>query len=151
MRHSDRNFESDENDTTERLILNVGRTIKARDFGVWSLFSGFVERYGRKYESKREILRRFRVYKRNVKAAKMWQENEQGTAIYGQTQFMDMTPKEFRETLLPYTWQKPRSPPQILSDAEIDQLQTDPIPDSFDWRDKNVVTDVKNQEQCEIF
>lgn len=26
----------------------------------------------------------------------MWQDNEQGTAIYGETPFMDMTPEEFR-------------------------------------------------------
>lgn len=26
----------------------------------------------------------------------MWQDNEQGTAIYGETPFMDMTREEFR-------------------------------------------------------
>jgi cathepsin F len=148
MRHSDRSSESNEDDTIQQQLFNIGRTIKARDFGVWSLFTGFVERYGRKYQTKREILKRFRVYKRNVKAAKMWQDNEMGSAVYGETQFMDITPKEFRETYLPYTWQNPRIQPRTLSDSEIEELGADPIPDSFDWRDKNVVTEVKNQEQC---
>lgn len=104
--------------------------------------------YNRQYNGKREILKRFRVYKRNTKAAKMWQENEQGTAVYGETPFMDLTPNEFRDTYLPYTWQKPRHMPKTLTDEEIEQLEVEPVPDSFDWREKNVVTSVKNQGSC---
>lgn len=78
----------------------------------------------------------------------MWQDNELGTAVYGETPFMDLTPKEFRETYLPYTWQKPRKQPKMLDEWELEQLDAEPVPDSFDWRSKNVVTKVKNQGTC---
>jgi len=151
MRHVADSFEDDEStevDRTKKQLFHIGKTIKAKDFAVWSLFTGFIDRYGRKYKHKREILRRFRVYKRNTKAAKMWQENELGTAVYGETKFMDLTPKEFRETYLPYTWQKPRHQPRTLSEMELEQLDAEPIPASFDWRPKNIVTSVKNQGSC---
>jgi hypothetical protein len=54
-------------------------------------------RYNKSYTGKKEMLQRFRIYKRNLKAVKMWQENEQGTAEYGETVFSDMTPAEFRK------------------------------------------------------
>jgi len=151
MRHDDSDLENEDStelDSTRRHVSHIGRTIKAKDFGVWSLFTNFIERYERTYKDKREIMKRFRTYKRNVKASKMWQDNEQGSAVYGETPFMDLTPKEFRETYLPYTWQNPRKPPRTLSDLELEDLDGEAVPDSFDWRTKGVVTDVKNQEQC---
>jgi hypothetical protein len=91
VRHDDSDLENEDStemDSTRRLLSHIGRTIKARDFGVWSLFTGFIERYERSYKDKREIMKRFRTYKRNTKAAKMWQENEEGSAVYGETPFM---------------------------------------------------------------
>lgn len=46
------------------------------------------------------MLKRFRIYKYNMKVAKLWQDNEDeelSTAIYGETQFMDLSPDEFRQ------------------------------------------------------
>lgn len=59
-----------------------------------------------------------------------------------------LQPKEFRSIYLPYTWQKPRHIPRTLSDSEIEELEAEPVPDSFDWRPRNVVTDVKDQRAC---
>ncbi|KAI6216209.1 hypothetical protein M3Y99_01833200 [Aphelenchoides fujianensis] len=146
LRHGDTNEASAE-ESGERLF-NIGRSIKPKDFAVWSLFTGFVNRHAKKYETKRETLHRFRVYKRNLKAAKMWQENEQGTAVYGETQFSDLTSTEFRKTMLPYQWQKPAKAPRSLSEEELADLEVEEVPDNFDWRTKNVVTEVKNQKSC---
>lgn len=52
------------------------------------------------YSTKREVLKRFKIYKHNVKVAKMWQDNEQDTAVYGETPYMDMSPEEFRSVNL---------------------------------------------------
>ncbi|KAI6213260.1 hypothetical protein M3Y94_00129800 [Aphelenchoides besseyi] len=146
LRHELMNDESTEQSSEK--LFNIGRNIKAKDYAVWSLFTGFVDRYNRTYKDKRETLHRFRVYRRNTRMAKMWQENEQGTAVYGETQFMDMTPSEFRKTYLPYQWQKPEQPPRKLSADEEEALRLSDVPSEFDWRKKGVVTDVKNQKMC---
>lgn len=54
-------------------------------------------RHNRTYGDKKELLKRFRIYKRNLRLAKLWQKNEQGTAVYGETPFSDMTQEEFRK------------------------------------------------------
>lgn len=90
-------------------------------------------------------MRRFRIYKRNLKIAKIWQDNDQGTAVYGETPFMDMTPAEFRKIYLPYRWQKPSYKVRTLNETEWNQLGDDLPAESVDWRTKGVVTKVKNQ------
>uniref|UniRef100_A0A915BBN6 Cysteine proteinase n=1 Tax=Parascaris univalens TaxID=6257 RepID=A0A915BBN6_PARUN len=121
--------------------------IKAKDYSTWNLFDGFIERYNRKYSNKKEMLRRFRIYKRNLRAAKIWQANEQGTAIYGETQFSDLTQAEFRKIMLPYKWEPPKVPNKMANFKQFGIAQND-IPESFDWREKNAVTEVKNQGSC---
>ncbi|KAK6037214.1 cathepsin propeptide inhibitor domain protein, partial [Cooperia oncophora] len=49
------------------------------------------------YSNKREALKRFRIFRRNLKAIRTWQENEEGTAVYGITQFSDLSPEEFKK------------------------------------------------------
>lgn len=71
---------------------------------------------------------------------------EQGSAIYGVTEFADLTQAEYqrRTGLLP------------RGDNDLNNEIGNPfagIPDiepqkSFDWRDHNAVTPVKNQESC---
>lgn len=49
------------------------------------------------YTSVFHILERFRIYIENIKMIKIWQMIEQGTAVYGETRFMDLTPEEFQK------------------------------------------------------
>jgi cathepsin F len=132
-------------DKTAEKVYKISKHIKPKDFGAWNLFTGFIERHSKTYESKKEILRRFRIYKRNIRAAKVFQKQELGTAIYGETEFMDLTPTEFKKIYLPYQWEKPAFKVRQLSASEIEDEE---IPKSYDSRTKGLVTDVKNQGQC---
>lgn len=78
-------------------LKSIGKTIKPKDFNHWNLFMGFVQKHKKVYKSKKDALHRFKVYKRNMKSVKLWQENERGTAVYGETQFMDLTSQEFKQ------------------------------------------------------
>ncbi|RZC44704.1 hypothetical protein C5167_037660, partial [Papaver somniferum] len=61
-------------------------------------------------------------------------------AVHGVTQFSDLTPTEFRKSVLGLRSLK------LPTDAQQDPiLPTNDLPTDFDWRDHGAVTDVKNQ------
>ncbi|KAM9330437.1 bile acid-sensitive ion channel [Gastrophryne carolinensis] len=67
-----------------------------------------------------------------------------GDALYGTNQFSDMTPKEFSSIFL-------KSYPGLKENyivPNVTYLEDDSLPLRFDWRDKNMVTQVKNQMDC---
>uniref|UniRef100_A0A1I7XLH0 Pept_C1 domain-containing protein n=1 Tax=Heterorhabditis bacteriophora TaxID=37862 RepID=A0A1I7XLH0_HETBA len=134
--------------TTHRKIFNqlkMGSHLKPRDYISWNRFTDFINNYEKLYDTKREILKKFRIFKRNLKAIRMWQGREQGTAVYGITQFTDMTPDEFKKIYLPYMWEEPIVPNKI-ADLKINGVNlNDQLPESFDWREHGAVTEVKNQ------
>lgn len=106
-----------------------------------TMFHKFMMKHNRQYETRAEYKKRYHVFKANLKKAKMMQDNEQGTAKYGVTQFSDLTEKEFKLYL---GLKKPEKAPQ-WPQAVIPNIS---IPDAFDWRDHNAVTPVKNQGAC---
>jgi cathepsin F len=79
-----------------------------------------------------------------MKRVKLLQDNEQGTAIYGATQFADLTKNEFKNKFLGLN-------PSLMSNEKLPMAKIPhivSIPDEFDWRDQNAVTPVKNQGSC---
>lgn len=109
------------------------------------LFENFVKKYDRRYANELEHKMRLRLFKKNLHTIEMLNKHEQGTAKYGITQFADMTDKEYlHKTGL-------RVPERHENDlgnplAHIPDIQD--LPTEFDWREKNAVTDVKNQGNC---
>jgi len=55
------------------------------------LFKEFVKKYNKHYLNKAEYKRRLHIFRVNLKKVEQLQKNEQGTAIYGATQFADLT------------------------------------------------------------
>jgi len=62
------------------------------------------------------------------------------SAVHGVTRFSDLTPREFRQSVLGL---RGVGLPKDANAAPI--LPTDNLPEDFDWREKGAVTAVKNQ------
>uniref|UniRef100_A0A1I8BE90 Cathepsin F n=1 Tax=Meloidogyne hapla TaxID=6305 RepID=A0A1I8BE90_MELHA len=101
------------------------------------------QRFGPNYSKASEVLNRFNNYLKNLVRAKKYQKKELGTAIYGETQFMDLSKDEFRKIYLPFQW------PLNIENIQIaPNIEDEDLPSSWDWRTKGAVTEVKNQGQC---
>ncbi|GFR70199.1 cathepsin F [Elysia marginata] len=107
-------------------------------------FEAFKAKHKKVYGSYRDEVKRFMVFCENMNKVKKIQRQEQGSAIYGATKFADISETEFKNQ---YLGLKATSngygsawPP-----AEIPR---GPFPESWDWRDHNAVTPVKNQGSC---
>jgi len=109
------------------------------------LFQRFATRYGKTY-SDLEYGYRFNVFVENLNRASILQSAETGSAKYGVTKFMDLTPEEFASNYL--------MPKELFENFKVDPAKVmQPLPNlpaasSFDWRDKGAVTHVYDQGQC---
>ncbi|KAI3861601.1 hypothetical protein MKW98_000553 [Papaver atlanticum] len=105
-------------------------------------FKNFLKKFGKKYADEDEHSYRFSVFKSNLERAKRHQSLD-SSAVHGVTQFSDLTPTEFRKSVLGLRSLKL---PTDAQQAPI--LPTNDLPTDFDWRDHGAVTDVKNQGTC---
>lgn len=108
-------------------------------------FQDFAKRYNKTYVSEAERAKRFKIFSQNLKVIKLLNDHEQGTGKYGVTHFSDLTSKEFQKRFLGL-----RPGLKVAkTTGHVDSVpRADPLPDSFDWRDHNVVSEVKNQGTC---
>ncbi|CAH2094300.1 unnamed protein product [Euphydryas editha] len=110
------------------------------------LFSDFLATYKPDYvNDHNEMIKRFSIFKDNVKKIHEFNTHERGTARYAVTRFADLTYEEFSQK---YLGLKPslRDHNQIpMRKADIPQVH---LPDMFDWRQHGAVTEVKDQGSC---
>lgn len=112
------------------------------DYAGWHVFQQFVQQYNKTYADEKEMKRRYQIFRVNMKTARMLQDNEQGTAKYGPTEFIDMTQEEFRQSFLTPEWKDVGYPTHKATIPKVT------VPDSWDWRSRGAVTEVKNQGYC---
>uniref|UniRef100_A0A158Q744 Pept_C1 domain-containing protein n=1 Tax=Elaeophora elaphi TaxID=1147741 RepID=A0A158Q744_9BILA len=107
-------------------------------------------RFKKEYSSLIEQLVRFKIYLHNMRFAQKLQNDEKGSAIYGVTQFSDLTPEEFQKIMLPSLWWENVKSKSIELDFNLNDynLSLNNLPEKFDWRTKGVVTPIKNQGSC---
>ncbi|XP_049871608.1 uncharacterized protein LOC126370667 [Pectinophora gossypiella] len=104
------------------------------------LFKDFIEKFD-KYYDKEEYAARLEVFKDNLHDIN--KRNEEHEAVFGITEFADLTDEEF---LNRHTGFKPWSD---VNDTEALELDSDlDVPSAWDWRQKGVVGDIKNQGSC---
>ena len=108
---------------------------------VFKKFQRFIKKYNKKYESMNEFLARYNVFRQNL-----FQLVENGPQSYetGMSKFADMTSQEFAKTYLNLDF----NAYALINTKPVHAKSSNAAPDAFDWRDKGVVSNVKDQGSC---
>jgi C1A family cysteine protease len=124
---------------------NVESTVVDDHVFEWKEFSNFQERFSKKYSTLQEMEERFSVFRENFKAIRQHNSDRSQNFTMGVNQFTDLTPSEFRAT---YVSGLKSAAPVQASGCKSFSSSASGAPDSYDWRQHNAVTPVKDQGQC---
>ncbi|KAG0601321.1 hypothetical protein M758_11G101800 [Ceratodon purpureus] len=127
-----------ESHVTLRLKTDPGLSEEERQFGDWA------HRHGRVYSGLEERQRRFRVWRENLDYVQRHQGKNSSYQL-GLTRFADLTNEEFRRL---YTGTRVDSGRVRRSSSSGFRYKDVVAPESVDWREKGVVTKVKDQGSC---
>ncbi|XP_060707553.1 cathepsin O isoform X2 [Hemiscyllium ocellatum] len=112
------------------------------------LFQQFVWKFNRSYAAgSPEFVQKYKVFQESIQRHYSLNLissiflNESGFATYGINQFSDIPPQVFRAT---YLSSRSVQLPKYISVFK--DTKKPALPPKFDWRDKNVVTPVQNQQ-----
>ena len=108
---------------------------------IFQQFKNFIKKYNKKYQSINEYLTRFEVFKRNMISSISSEEKSYKKGI---TTFSDLTKEEFTKTYLNLDY---NAMTMSNFNPTFKKSKND-APDSFDWRDYNVVSPIKKQGYC---
>jgi len=111
-------------------------------------FSQFVAQYSKEY-SKDEHSYRQKVFLENIKKYEEHNRNKENTFKMGVNEHSDKTEEEFASIM----FMRPISADSLkrmYGNIKVDNTtrSKDPLPTSFDWREKGAVAPVKNQGSC---
>ncbi|KAJ8921586.1 hypothetical protein NQ315_010491 [Exocentrus adspersus] len=127
---------------TAAVVVDVLVSTAITDRELWSKFK---QKYGRDYRNLKEEQLRYSIFQSNLRIIDQHNEKyAKGETSYsmGVTKFTDMTPAEFRATLNYNVTINPRQ--STIRDRTV----RDTLPETVNWVEKGVVTEVKNQESC---
>ncbi|KAL5569416.1 hypothetical protein UlMin_025991 [Ulmus minor] len=126
---------------------NPHRKFAANDIlGAEKHFEIFIEKYGKSYATREEYLHRLGIFAGNLIRATEHQLLDP-TAVHGVTPFSDLSEEEFEEMYTGLQIGGPGFGNRIVGETAKD-LDVGDLPESFDWREKGAVTDVKTQGSC---
>lgn len=115
------------------------------------LFNEYIRQYNKQYNSGQEYQQRFQNFRENVKEIEALNKKFNPQSTYSINQFTDMNKEEFRLKRTnggKITSQQEYAKSCLANGAESPVIPNMKIPQSFDWRDHNVVTPVKDQGDC---
>ena len=124
---------------------NIESTVVDDHVFEWKEFSNFQERFSKKYSTLQEMEERFSVFRDNFRAIRQHNSDISQNFTMGVNQFTDLTPSEFRATYVSGL----KSSVQVqATGCKSFSSSASGAPDSYDWRQHNAVTPVKDQGQC---
>lgn len=126
------------------LMTEGGLSKTAESFLLKTEWTDFKTKFSKTYSGEEEEQTRYEIFVSNVEKAARW-NMEDGTDVFGITQFSDMTDDEMRYYYLNYrpAGEKKNIPVHTTKSS---------TPTNWDWRDQSgVVTAVKNQVLIESF
>ncbi|XP_062157284.1 probable cysteine protease RD19D [Alnus glutinosa] len=110
-------------------------------------FKVFMEEYEKRYATREEYLHRLGIFARNMVRAAQHQALDP-TAVHGVTPFSDLSEEEF-ERLYTGVRGGPRMGVAVKESGPLlKEEEVSGLPESFDWREKGAVTEVKMQGVC---
>jgi cathepsin F len=122
------------------------------ELNAFNLFQKFIEDQGKSYTTIEEYKQRFSIFKENLYRIKSIQENDPD-AEYNVNVFADLSQEEFFKTNLMQDLNeeiKSGNDSNNLKflEYETSKLSVQDLPKNWDWREKKVVSKVKNQGMC---
>ena len=108
---------------------------------IYKKFQRFIHKYNKNYSSINEYLARFNVFRQNLIQLA---SNGPQSFETGVTKFSDLTRQEFAKTYLNLNF----NANALINLKPVKPKISNQAPDAFDWRDKGVVSGVKDQGTC---
>lgn len=103
-------------------------------------YDDYLEEFNKMYTNEKEFLLRFEIFTRNFQEIQKHNSDQTKSWKQGVNQFTDMTMLERMQ----FVGSKPIKNPY----KRADKINFSKIPSQFDWRNKSVITPVKNQGNC---
>jgi len=123
-------------------VYSLSEVELANEFMSWRM------KYGKIYANEQEEAARFRNFKASIDRISQLNERTKTRGVgaqYGVNKFSDMTTTEFEKNVLMKPFMP--TPPAVKALNQFQSRKVE-LPQTWDWRTKNVVTPVKDQAQC---
>ena len=119
-------------------------SLSSSDSYSWHEFSNFQHRFGRVYDTISVMESRFEIFRDNLALIRAHNSGLSYNFTMGVNQFSDMTSSEFSAQVSnAYI-----SNPWTKSKCGVFDATSTSVPESWDWREHDAVTPVKDQGQC---
>jgi len=127
-----------------RFALLCGSASAAPSLTLSPDFLQWVNEHGKQYATDATWEQAAKAFEDSAKAIKGLNDDEEDMAEYAHTRFSDLTAEEFRKSYLPARM----DPREGLRGGQIAVISENDTPTSFDWREKGVVTPIRDQSSC---
>jgi cathepsin L len=112
-------------------------------------FASFKATFNKTYDTPMEEISRLRIFEANLQKIAEHNSNPRWTYTLGVNQYADMTSSEFAAIYAKgKMWDSASAVDELDSHDGASDVPVSELPDSVDWRTKNVVTAPKNQGGC---